>query len=213
MKTLFCIITSLLVSNPVFSKCEIFQEEADFVLSDKDKTKEYISISSTTGQISKEFVKITNKYISLYNSMHRSESIHDKFEEQIKQLVDINKSNRSFDYDTWIERLRDFSNHYRWYPSSLEISLRRLAKSHHIESLYCLGIIYEQGVGVDKNSVEAWAWYDAAFAVDGIFAKEQQDRVWELLNWEEQLDAQRLSERYIFEYTDIRRKPSITLLK
>ena len=205
MKIFLLLSMSVFFCNPAISNCGIFEEEAGFVLDDKNKTKEYVTSTDNSNAISAELVKIKNAYVSLYNSMHRSEFVHDKFKEQIEKFS--SQSNAD-----WIATLVDSSQQYQKYPLSIVESLRQQEKPLGAESLYCLGQVYEYGIGVDNNPAEAWAWYSAAFAIDGIFARKQQDRVWKVMDWEQQLEAQGLSERYIYEYTEIRNTPSTTIM-
>lgn len=217
-------LISLFACTSAFSKCEILREDsveervgnhpAALIHLEIKKSKKLQANSNLINHKSARLIATQNKYIELYNLGYRSESTHQRLKKSLEWWIrSINKGAARVDKNLGIKELHDKYNKYKRYPASLAEEFRGLAKQDNIEALYCLGVLYEQGIGVEMSKVRAWAWYNAAFAVDGIYARKQQDRVWALLDWQEQVEAQKLSEEYIKEYTNIPKTPSVIILR
>ena len=188
----------------VYSQCDVLDIRYRLSLSSHlRKAEKLIEIPKNSEKISIEFTNSINNYITQYNSLHRSEEFHTKEKEYIEKLPDGERKKHI---------LKTYAI-YKHYTKDIYNSFTNLVKQKHIESLYCLGRIHEYGIGVKINYIEAWAWYNTAFAVEGIKAKKHQERVWEYLDWEGELEGQRLSDIYISKYTNIPSTPSTSILR
>ena len=163
-----------------------------------------------SGANDKAYYMVINDYIDKYKRNFRSESFFNKFENR------INSANLIKDEIT-MKRLKEnynkiISEHYR-FDSSIRISMMKLAAQKFTKSFYCLGYIFERGIGEKINYVHAWAWFYTAFAVDGVHAKQDLHRVWRTLNRSEEINAKKLADKYIRLYTNFNNTPSVTILK
>jgi len=201
-KTLTIIIFSLLTTSAVADCDVLFEKSKGILYFYAQDTKRNFEDIGDNSEATKKYHNAIDKYVSLYNSKYRSNEIHLNIDKEIKKASDSHKS-------FYIEKKSEL----KYYNESIKESFMKLAKLKYTKSFYCLGRIHEQGIGVDINYSKAWAWYNTAFAVEGMKAKQHLERVWHHLNWETELEALKYSDKYTYLYTNITSTPSTTILR
>jgi len=200
------ILLLVLAPNTAYTKCDYFHESKPssmFFSFSSHEIKPEKSTAHFKDKIEIKFVDALNYYIEIFNTKYRSQAFHDKFQKELKEIVPLK----------YQQEVLDRYSKYKRFDKSIKDKFIEVAKEKHVETLYCLGYIYEYGVGVDISYIEAWAWYNTAFAVEGIFAKKHRERVWKHLTWQTELEAQKLSDQYTYLYTNITSTPSTTILR
>ena len=102
---------------------------------------------------------------------------------------------------------------YHHFDESIKVSFLELAEQKYSPSFYCLGFVYENGIGQKVDYAEAWAWFYTATAVDGINARTNLNRVSRLLSVNDEVKAKGLADKYIRQYTDFNETPSVVIIK
>ncbi len=74
--------------------------------------------------------------------------------------------------------------------------LRRLAEQGHAQAQVNLGIMYSQGRGVPKDSVQAYRWYTLAAGQGGDLAEKFKDHLEKSMNLDQLAVAQRLAREW-----------------
>ncbi len=70
--------------------------------------------------------------------------------------------------------------------------MKRAAEKGHREAQYNLGMMFEKGVGMKENLVEAYRWYSVSFTNGHLRSEVNAQRVWERLSATQRVDAKRL---------------------
>lgn len=155
----------------------------------------------------KEVAKIVNNYISLQEQGRKTDwqfRMVDEFIEALKK--DPNKSEK-------ISMLVSKRDSFVRYPGSILKQYMELIQSGKYEFLACIGHILNYGIGVDQDVVEAWAWYDAAFAQHGGKLKDITSNIVRELTDVEFRKAVYRSDQIVKEYTTVTDRPTITIIQ
>ena len=203
MKQLSLIIALLTFSNIALSECKEFDGLHVMYLLYFDRKAELLEIPANVNKTTEQYINNINNYITLSNSKYASNEFHERALKQIEEETNIVEK----------EKLINAHSNFKYFNESILKGFIKLAEKKHTDALYCLGRIYEHGIGVDISYIKAWAWYNTAFAVEGMKAKSHMERVWRHLNWETEIEAQRYSDQYTYSYTNITSTPSITILR
>ena len=157
-----------------------------------------------------QYKMVVDEYIRKYRRDYRPEIFFDRAEDYLAKTAvendDVERKRRR-------DRASKLLSRFYHYDESIKIALMELAGQKYSPAFYCLGFVYERGIGTKVNYVEAWAWFMTAFSVDGIYAKSHLTRVWKQLSTQEEAAAKILAEHYIREYTEIPNTPSVTILQ
>ncbi len=70
--------------------------------------------------------------------------------------------------------------------------MKRAAEKGHREAQYNLGMMFEKGVGMKENPVEAYRWYNVSFANGYLRSGDNAQRIWEHLSPTQRADAKKL---------------------
>lgn len=157
-----------------------------------------------------EYNRVVSEYVDKYFNNYRPESFfttHLKIIERTDLIKDELLRKRIKQ-----NRLDTLSKYYH-FDDSIKTSLMKLAEQHYLRSFYCLGFVYENGIGEKVDYVAAWAWFYTAYSVDGINAKPNLNRVWKHLNVHDEIKAKLLADKYVRLYTDFTSTPSVTIIK
>ena len=162
------------------------------------------------GELDIEYNRVVREYVDKYFNNYRPESFFTrwlKIIEHAELIKDDLVRKRIKD-----KRIKRLSKYYH-FDDSIKVSLMKLAEQKYLRSFYCLGYVYENGVGEEVDYAEAWAWFYTATAVDGINAKTNLNRVSRLLSVNDEVKAKLLADKYIRLYTDFTDTPSVVIIK
>lgn len=166
--------------------------------------------SSGSSAIDMEYDTLIRQYVDKYDHNFRPEAFFNFWEKlysKAKSTSDLHLRKM------FIDKHNKTISGYLHFDSSIEKSFMRLAQEKYSKSFYCLGYVYEKGIGKKVNYIKAWAWFYTASAVDGIYAKKDLNRVWQHLGMDDEIKAKRLADKYIRLYTNFNSTPSVTILK
>jgi len=157
-----------------------------------------------------EYNRVVREYVDKYFNNYRPESFFTRWLKSIER-TDLIKD------DLVRKRIKDerieWLSKYYHFDDSIKASLMKLAEKKYSRSFYCLGFVYENGVGEEVDYAKAWAWFYTAYSVDGIYAKQNLNRVWKHLDVNDEIKAKILADKYMRLYTDFTSTPSVTILK
>jgi len=204
MKHYLSILLLLCTSSNVFSQCE--ELDGSWKMLRVFKFNQHVSelaVPNKANMVTEKYINTLNNYISLTNSYYRPNEFHSWLNKIIENESEAaNKAKLIKAYSI-----------YKHFDENLKNDFIELAEQKYTKSLYCLGRIYEHGIGVEISYTKAWAWYNTAFAVEGIKAKSHIERVWKHLNWQDEIEAKKYSDQYTYLYTNLTSTPSTTIIR
>ncbi len=74
--------------------------------------------------------------------------------------------------------------------------VKRAAEYGQKDAQYNLGRMYEEGIGMRKDVVQAYSWYSIAFANGYVMAGDKARKIFEKLSPKQREDAKRLADIY-----------------
>lgn len=168
----------------------------------------YYVKSPEASSLDVEYNRIIFEYVEKYNNNYRSESYFKRLLKSIeyRNAKNINKLQGN-------DRLFYELSEYYHFDESISDSLMRLAEKRHLASFYCLGFVYERGIGQEIDYAKSWAWFYVTSSVDGLSARKNLNRVWRHLDVNAEVRAKGLADKYIRFYTDFNETPSTVIIK
>jgi len=164
-----------------------------------------------------EYNRIVDQYKKQHFENYRPESFFTRQHQRIKRLQNHHISPDNVELKNKItKQLIDFNkqlSRYKHFDNTIIDKLTRLAELKYTRSFYCLGFVYELGIGHPVDYAQSWAWFYTAVSVDGVLAMSNLDRLSKHLSGNNEVKAKGTADKYIRLYTNFNKTPSVTIIR
>jgi len=99
------------------------------------------------------------------------------------------------------------------FSQQIQQYLLLAAKKGYLPAQFALSEVYSKGIGVDKDSVQAYAWVATAVAQNPPFGSARRDEKAAVLDNVKLNQAEAIAEEYMKRYTDIFERASVTVMR
>ena len=74
--------------------------------------------------------------------------------------------------------------------------MKRAAENGHREAQYNLGVMFEKGVGMREDRVQAYRWYKTSYDNGYLRSGDNARKIWDQLSAKQRIEAQKLLEKH-----------------